>query len=219
MTERARVTAARPRFRGLVHLGAFTVSLPLGVALSLAAPTALARTAAVAFPASVAAMFGVSSLFHRVHWEPVAKSRMAVLDHSMIYSLIAGTYTPFALLVLRSGWRAPVLAAVWTAAAAGIVAKLRWRTAPTWVAAGICIAIGWSAVIVLPQIVERIGLAGASLVVVGGAAYTTGAVVYVRRRPDPFPHTFGYHEVFHTLVVVAVLCQYAAISFFVVGPA
>jgi hemolysin III len=219
VTDDGRVAAERPRFRGLVHLAAFTISLPLGVALFLAAPTSLARAGAVAFAVSVAAMFGVGSLFHRVHWEPVAKSRMAVLDHSTIYSLIAGTYTPFALLVLRPGWRAPVLAAVWVAAAIGTAAKLRWRAAPTWVAAATCVAIGWSGVVVLPQIVDRIGLGGTSLMVAGGAAYTTGAIVYVRRRPDPFPRTFGYHEVFHALVVVAVLCQYAAISFFVVAPA
>ena len=211
--------AERPSLRGVTHLAAFTLSLPIGLALSLAAPTSIAREAAVAFAVSVAAMFGVSSLFHRVHWQPVAKSRMAVLDHSMIYALIAGTYTPIALLVLRPGWRAPVLAAVWTAAAAATAVKLRWRTAPTWVAAGLCVAIGWSAVVVLPQIVDRIGIVGASLMVAGGAAYTAGALVYVRRRPDPFPRTFGYHEVFHVLVVVAVACQYAAISFFVVAPA
>ncbi len=210
---------APPRLRGIVHLLAFPVTVPIGLVLALEAPSQLARAAAIAFAASVTAMFGASSLFHRVTWAPRAKDRMAVVDHAMIYALIAGTYTPFALLVLRSGWRIPVLASVWTLALAASAAKVRWRNPPAWVAPLTCVGIGWSAVVVFPQIVGRIGIGGASLLVAGGIAYTVGAVVYARRHPDPFPSTFGYHEVFHALVVVAVVCQYAAIAFFVLPAA
>ena len=204
-----------PRFRGVVHQWAFFLALPAGLALALTAPNEVARVAAIAFSTCVTAMFGVSSLFHRIRWTPVAKNRMAVVDHAMIYALIAGTYTPFALLVLRPAWRLPVLVSVWAVAIAAAATKSRWRNAPGWVAASTCIAIGWSAVVVFPQIVGQIGIAGASLLVAGGIAYTVGAVVYARQRPDPFPNTFGFHEIFHALVVVAVVCQYATIAFFV----
>ena len=206
---------AAPRFRGVVHQWAFFLALPAGLALALTAPNEVARVAAIAFSTCVTAMFGVSGLFHRIRWTPAAKNRMAVVDHAMIYALIAGTYTPFALLVLRPAWRLPVLVSVWAVAIAAAATKSRWRNAPGWVAASTCIAIGWSAVVVFPQIVGQIGIAGTSLLVAGGIAYTVGAVVYARQRPDPFPHTFGFHELFHALVVVAVVCQYATIAFFV----
>jgi hemolysin III len=210
-----KVVDGAPRLRGVFHLRAFYVAVPLGLVLALEAPTPLARIAAIAFALSVAAMFGTSSLFHRIPWSPGAKRRMAVLDHAMIYALIAGTYTPFALLVLRPGWRIPILAVVYAGSAAAIVAKVIWREAPSWVAAATCLTLGWIAVLVFPQIAARIGVGGTSLLAAGGVAYTVGAVVYARRRPDPFPATFGYHEIFHALVIVAVACQYAAIAFFV----
>jgi hemolysin III len=211
--------AEPPLFRGFVHLAAFVLAVPFGLVLVLAAPNALSRGAALIFALAVVGMFGVSTLFHRLRWTPAAKSRMAVLDHTMIYALIAGTYTPFALLVLRPGWSMPVLVAVWTAALIAGGAKIFWRNAPPWVAAVVCITIGWSALVVFPQIVARIGVVGASLLVAGGVAYTVGAVVYARRRPDPFPRTFGYHEIFHALVVIAVSCQFATVAFFVLPTA
>jgi hemolysin III len=204
-----------PRLRGVLHKVGFFVTLPAGLAIAIEAPTALARTAAIAFAASVTAMFGVGSLFHRIPWAPVAKNRMAALDHATIYLLIAGTYTPFALLVVQPAWRIPILAAVWGGVLVAIVAKLIWRNPPPRVAAATCIGLGWIAALVFPQILDRIGIAGASLLLAGGLAYTAGGLVYTRRHPDPFPATFGYHEVFHTLVVVAVICQYATVAFFV----
>jgi hemolysin III len=208
-----------PRLRGHLHKLGFVAAVPLGVALVLAAPTSLARGAAIAFAASVVSLFGVSSLFHRVNWSPAAKNRMALLDHTMIYALIAGTYTPFALLVLRKDWRIPILAAVWCGALAAVAMKTLWRNPPRWVAPVTCIGLGWIAIPALPQIVGRIGPGGTALLLAGGVAYTLGALVYLHRRPDPFPRTFGYHEVFHTLVVVAVMCQYATIAFFVLPSA
>jgi hemolysin III len=194
---------------------AFFVAVPLGIALALSAHGIVARAAAVAFAASVAAMFGVGSLFHRLSWTPRAARRMGRLDHAMIYALIAGTYAPIGLLVVHPSWRVPLLAAVWGGALLATVAKVAWPSAPVWVAPAVCIALGWLAVVVLPQIVQRIGFPGTLLLVGGGLVYTAGAVVYAQRRPDPIPHMFGYHELFHALVIVAVACQYASVAFFV----
>ena len=198
------------------HQLAFFVAIPVGIALTLSAHGALARTASIAFAASVISMFGVGTLFHRLTWTPRAARRIGHLDHAMIYALIAGTYAPIGLLVIHPGWRAPILTAAWGGTLLATAAKLAWRGAPTWVAPAVCIALGWIAILVLPQIVDRIGVAGTLLLVGGGLAYTTGAVVYARQRPDPVPHVFGYHELFHALVIVAVACQYAAVAFFVV---
>jgi hemolysin III len=133
----------------------------------------------------------------------------------MIYTLIAGTYTPFGFLVLHPGWRIPILSTVWGGALLAIAVHWCWPGRPTWLAAALGIALGWIAVIAFPQIVGRIGVPGSVLLVAGGVAYTLGAIVYARERPDPVPHVFGYHEVFHGLVVVAVVCQYSTIAFFV----
>jgi hemolysin III len=198
------------------HQLAFFVALPLGVALTLSAHGVVARTATIAFAASVVSMFGVGTLFHRLSWTPVAARRIGHLDHAMIYALIAGTYAPIGLLVIHPAWRVPVLAAAWGGALLATAAKLAWRGAPTWVAPAVCVGLGWIVVVVLPQIVDRIGVLGTLLLVGGGFAYTIGAVVYARRRPDPIPDVFGYHELFHALVIVAVACQYAAVAFFVV---
>lgn len=207
--------ATPPRFRGIAHLIAFVVAAPAGVLLVVQAKTGLAQLVAVVFSASVAAMLGVSSLFHRRQWTPVRKRRMGILDHAMIYVLIGGTYTPIALFVLHADWRAPILTVVWGGGAVAALVKLLRPNAPAWAAAATCVGLGWISVVVLPQIVGRIGFGPASLLIVGGVAYTAGAVVYARRRPDPFPHAFGYHEIFHCLVVVAVACQYVTIGLFV----
>ncbi len=204
-----------PRLRGVLHLFGFFLTLPLGLLLVLSQPPGVAEVAALVFAASVTAMFGASSLFHRIRWRSARKSRMAIVDHAMIYALIAGTYTPFALLVLHPGWRLPVLATAWGGALVATGAKLVFRDAPAWVAASICLSLGWIAAIIFPQIVERIGLEGSVLLAAGGLAYTIGALVYARRRPDPFPTTFGYHEIFHALVVIGVACQYTTVAFFV----
>ena len=141
---------------------------------------------------------------------------MRRLDHAGIYLLIAGTYTPVSVLVLRGAWRPAVLAIVWSGALAAITLNFTWAAAPRWLAPVIAITLGWVAIVALPQLVGALPAVAVALLIAGGFAYTCGAVVYARRRPDPVPAVFGYHELFHALTVVAVACQYAAIAFFVV---
>jgi hemolysin III len=211
----AAASAVRPRFRGVSHRIAFFLTLPLGVALVLEVDTATGRAAAIAFGASVATMFGASALYHTVNWPDARRRWLRRLDHAGIYALIAGTYTPVGLLILKGHWRLAVLGIVWIGAATAIALKVLWVDGPKWLSAVFGIALGWVAVVAFPQIFDRVGVAGSVLVVIGGLAYTTGAVVYALRRPDPIPEVFGYHEVFHALVIVAVACQYSAIAFFV----
>ena len=141
---------------------------------------------------------------------------MRRLDHAGIYFLIAGTYTPVSVVVLRGAWRPAVLAIVWGGALAAIALNCAWVTAPRWLSALIAITLGWVAIVALPQLVDALPAVAVALLIAGGLAYTCGAVVYACRRPDPVPAVFGYHELFHALTVVAVACQYAAIAFFVV---
>ena len=205
----------RPRLRGLSHQIAFFAAVPAAVAVGLTTDGGVARVAGTAFASTVAAMFGVSSVFHRGSWTPQVARRLGRLDHAMIYGLIAATYAPIGLLVVHDGWRLLILATVWGGACLAAAIKIAWARAPRWVPAAIGIALGWAAVIVIPQIVDGIGVTGTALLLAGGIAYSVGAVVYVRRRPNPAPATFGYHEVFHALVIAAVACQYSTIVFYV----
>ena len=203
----------KPRLRGLSHAAAFLVALPLGVALVLEAETSLGRLAAIVFAASVVVMFGASGLYHSPTWPEGRRRWLRRFDHAGIYGLIAGTYTPFGLLVLRGNWRPVVLGIVWSGALAAVVFKFAWVDAPKWISAVIGIALGWVGVVVFPQLVNEIGVGGSLLVVAGGLLYTAGALVYALRRPDPYPAVFGFHEVFHVLVIAAVACQYSAVAF------
>jgi hemolysin III len=209
---------SRPRLRGVFHQYAFFASLLAGFPLVATAPPS-ARFAATAFAASVAAMFGVSAVYHRVTWRPRPRAWMARVDHATIYLLIAGTYTPYALLALSGAWRVVVLAVVWSGAAAAIVLKFAWVDAPKALAAALGVVLGWAGVVALPQLVKEVGAAASMLVLAGGALYTAGAVVYALRRPDPLPAVFGYHELFHAFVVAGVACHYASVAFFVVPSA
>jgi hemolysin III len=206
----------KPRLRGLSHQWAFFVSLLTGTALVLAAPGEQATVACAVYAASVAGLFGASALYHRVTWSSArARAWMRRLDHSMIFLLIAGTYTPFALLALEGTLATAILIAVWAGALAGIVFKLAWIRAPKWLVTGVYVALGWVAVAAFPQLIERLGITATVLVALGGVLYTVGAVIYALRRPDPVPAVFGYHEVFHALVIAAAALQYAAVAFFV----
>jgi hemolysin III len=206
----------KPRLRGVSHQWAFFVSLVTGAALVLAAPSGRAALATSIYAVSVAGLFGASALYHRISWASATTRRwMRRLDHSMIFLLIAGTYTPFALLALRGPLATAILIVVWSAAAAGIVLKLVWIDAPKTLVAVIYVALGWVALAAFPQMIARIGVTATMLVAAGGVLYTVGAVVYALRRPDPVPAVFGYHEVFHALVIVAAALQYAVVAFYV----
>src|SRR5437016_5142504 len=170
------------------------------------------RAVAAVFAGSVAACFGASALYHRVTWTPRARLWMRRVDHAGVYLLIAGTYTPVSLLVLGGAWRPAVLSIVWLGAGAAVALKFAWVAAPKWLAAVIGIALGWVAVLALPELVSRLNPVAVALLLVGGVAYTVGAVVYACRRPDPAPAVFGYHELFHALTVFAVACQYVEIG-------
>ncbi|TML20170.1 MAG: hypothetical protein E6G32_10770 [Actinobacteria bacterium] len=206
----------KPLLRGVLHQAAFAVSLVVGTLLVVGAEGGRHRLAAAVFAGSAAACFGASALYHRVTWTPHMRLWMRRVDHAGVYLLIAGSYTPVSLLVLRGAWRPVVLAVVWGGAVAAIVLKFVWVAAPKWLAVAIGIALGWVAVVALPQLATRLNPAAFVLLVVGGLLYTAGAVVYARRRPDPFPTVFGYHELFHALTIVAVACQYVAIAFYIV---
>jgi hemolysin III len=202
-----------PRLRGRLHQVAFLASIPAGVALLAAAGSGRARLAALVYVVSLAAMFGTSAALHRRRWSARAWLRMDRLDRAMIYVLIAGSYTPVILLALRPGWRVGFLVLVWTVAAAGIVLVLL-RTANPVVGVTrmvLYLGLGWTSVLLLPELVGTLGLGKVSLAVAGGLFYTLGVVVLVRRRPDPAPQVFGYHEVWHAFTLAAVVCHFAFI--------
>jgi hemolysin III len=215
VTEAATVDA-RPTLRGVLHAVAFAASCVVGVLFVAAAPSSRVLPAAV-FAVSASVMLGTSALYHRVAWRPRARSWMRRADHAGIFLLIAGTYTPVALIGLDGAWRTTILAVVWSGAAAATISKLCWVQAPKWLAAIAGIALGWAGVAALPQLARHEGLTPVVLLAAGGLAYTAGAIVYARRKPDPAPLVFGYHEVFHALTIVALAVQYVAVAFFVVG--
>jgi hemolysin III len=205
----------KPRLRGFSHAGAFFVSLPLGLLLVLGADTGLGVVAASLFAASVVAMFGASAIYHTPNWREAPRRWLRRVDHAGIYGLIAGTYTIFGLLVLDGYWQPVLLGVVWTGALAAIAFKFAWLDAPKWISAAIGVALGWIGVVVAPQLLGEIGVGASLLVLAGGVLYTVGALVYALRRPDPYPAVFGFHEVFHVLVIAAVACQYSAVALFV----
>jgi hemolysin III len=208
--------AVKPRLRGVSHQYAFFVSLACGVGLILAASDGRARIAAAIYAAAVSALLGTSALYHRVTWRPGPRRWMRRLDHSMIFVLIAGTYTPVALLALSGPLAKAILIAVWAGAAAGVAFKLVWFDAPKWTFAAVYVALGWVSVAVFGELPATIGWLGLAGLAAGGLLYTLGAVVYATERPNPNPRVFGYHEVFHALVIAAAGLHYAVIAFLVV---
>ncbi len=209
--------SGKPRLRGVTHEWAFFISLPLGLGLVLSAPSGRAALAAGIYALSVALLFGASALYHRISWASEAARRwMRRVDHSMIFVLIAGTYTPFALLALDGTLATAILIAVWVGAGAGIVMSLLWPDAPKWLLAVVYVALGWVAIAAFPAMLDRLGITAMAMVAAGGALYTAGAVIYATRRPNPSPTVFGYHEIFHALVIGAAALQYAVVAFYVV---
>lgn len=206
----------RPRLRGVLHQWACLGSLAFGALLLWRAPTPRATVAAAVYAASVTGLFGVSALYHRVTWSAGPRRWMRRLDHAMIFLLIAGTFTPVCALGVGGSLGTTLLAVVWSGALAGIVLQLAWIDAPKWVTASVGVVLGWVGVVALPALVARTGWPPTLLIVAGGLLYSVGAVVYARQRPNPVPAVFGYHEVFHALVVLAALCQWVAVAGWVV---
>jgi hemolysin III len=209
------IAAVKPKLRGVSHEWAFFISLGLGVALIVAAETPKATLAVAIYAVSLSALLGTSALYHRVNWaRPDVRRWMRRLDHSMIFFLIAGTYTPFALLALNGPLADAILVVVWIGAIAGAVVEMVWIDHPKWVAALIYMSLGWVAAVAFPGLWGEIGLGGTMLVALGGLLYTAGAVVYATQRPNPNPRVFGYHEVFHLFVILAAAAHFVAIAFF-----
>ena len=205
---------AKPKLRGVFHeLGAYA-AVALGIPLVVTAEDGRARLAATVFAACLVVCFGISALYHRPTWRPGVRGWLRRLDHAGIFLLIAGTYTPFGLLVLSTGWAIPVLSVVWAGALAAILLNLTWPGSPKWLSAAIGLALGWVAVVATSQLL-KLDVAGLALVLAGGLLYSAGAVVYARGRPDPAPSVFGYHELFHVLTLGAAGCMYAAVAFYV----
>lgn len=204
--------SVKPRLRGWLHLGTFPLALAGGIVLIALAPHGTARLAATAYAVTSWMLFGVSALYHRGRWSGRVHAMLKRLDHANIFLVIAGTYTPFALLALRSGPGNAVLAVVWAGAAAGVLFRVLWVHASRWLYTPLYLALGWVAVFVVPGLMRGAGVAVLVLVVVGGLLYTLGAVVYGLKRPDPSPRWFGFHEVFHAFTVAAYALQYVAVS-------
>ncbi len=204
-----------PRMRGWIHFWSFIgAAIAAAVLVTLAASTVSARAAVgtAVYGVTVCGLFGVSALYHRRLWRtPQAKMWMKRLDHSMIFVFIAGSYTPFALLCMPERTGNIVLAVVWIGAALGVAVKMAWPDAPRWLGVALYLALGWVAVFVLPDLLHHAGVAALVLLLVGGLFYSLGGVTYGARWPNPWPSTFGFHEVFHAATVLAALCHYIAI--------
>ena len=211
----AEVIAVKPRMRGLSHYYAFFISLATGSLLVATAPRGLATWTAIVYALSVSALLGASSLLHRGSWTPGQARILTKLDHTCIYLLIAGTYTPISLIAMSGVIRVLVFSVVWLGAFVGIALEWVWYRPPRgWVTTNY-IVVGWVAVIALPQLWTSLGVAGFLLVLLGGVSYTVGAVIHAAQRPDPWPEVFGYHELFHVFVLVALVLHFAAIAFVV----
>jgi hemolysin III len=213
--EAAEAELVKPVLRGVIHQVAFFVSLASGLALILVAPTTGSAVVMAVYAVSISSLFGTSTLFHRRTWGPVGRRRMRRADHSTIFLAIAGTYTAVAGIALDGWARTTLLAIAWAGALLGIAIRQLWLDAPKWVITIPYVTVGWAAVVVLPQLERALGAAGFTLVLLGGLAYSAGAVVYAAKRPNPVPGVFGYHEVFHACTVVGAVLHYVAIAFFV----
>jgi hemolysin III len=203
---------SKPRLRGVIHQWSLLAAVPAGVVLVAVADGTRARLATAVYAVAMASMLGASALYHRVSWKtPRGRALARRIDHAMIFVFIAGSYTPFALLSFEGWVTEVVLICVWTGAALGLIVNVAWIDAPKWVTAPAYLLVGWVGVIAAPQLFGEVGVAGAVLLIVGGALYTLGALTYATHWPNPFPRTFGFHEVFHLLVTAAVAVQLVAV--------
>ncbi|MEV4837257.1 hemolysin III family protein [Nonomuraea sp. NPDC049486] len=204
--------SVKPILRGWLHAGALPVTMIAGIMLVALGPTLQARLASAVYAITSGLLFGISATYHRGTLGPRLAEWLRRFDHANIYLIIAGTYTPFALLALDGAARIAVLAVTWGGALAGVLFRVLWMGAPRWLYTVLYLALGWTAIFVMPQLLRGAGVAAVVLVAVGGVFYSAGAVVYGLRRPDPSPRWFGYHEVFHAFTLAAYLVQYVAVS-------
>jgi hemolysin III len=212
---RAAVAFVKPRLRGVLHELAFPISLLGGAWAILHAPAGTARLSTSVYAATLSACLGVSALYHRGPWSERVRTWLRRLDHATIFMLIAGTFTPIAVIAL-SGWLSTAtLAVVWGGAVAGSLLNTFWSDAPVVLEVGPYIAIGGFGVVLMPRLLGNVGPVGVGLLALGGVAYITGAIIYARQRPDPWPRTFGFHEIFHSLVIAAAVLQWIVITHWV----
>jgi len=202
----------RPLLRGVSHAWAFWPALAAAIVLVALAPTGIARAAAAVYGFGLCALFAASSTYHRWRWHPRWRPLLRRIDHSTIFVFIAASYTPVALLVMHGTLRWVILAAVWAGALGGVILSVAWITAPRVLGAACYLLLGWVAVAALPQLVHRLPVAPLVLLAAGGVLYTLGAIVYATQRPDPWPRTFGFHEVFHALVIAAAVVHFVAMA-------
>src|SRR3954452_17843835 len=201
----------KPRLRGRIHQVAACLAVPAGVALFFVAAGPRAHVGAAVYGVTLVLLYGISSSYHVHHWEPGARMRWRRADRAMIYVFIAGSYTPLCLLVLHGPVAAGVLAGVWAGAALGVASQVSARFSRFRLTHALYIVLGWMVVIGLPQLLNGLSGTQLALLAAGGLVYTLGSIVLATRWPDPRPTVFGYHEVWHTMVVVACVCHYVLI--------
>ncbi len=202
----------RPLLRGALHTVAAAAAIAGGVYLLLIAESTRGYVSAAIFAASLVLMYGTSATYHRVRWRPPSRAVMKRLDHSMIFVLIGGTYTPFCLIVLNNAWGISMLSIIWGVAAAGIFLKIVWPGVPRHLSVALYVTLGWLAVAPAAELAAQLSDSAVALLIAGGALYTIGGVAYALRKPDPWPRVFGYHEVFHLFVVAGSGAHYLVVA-------
>ena len=211
------VSEKKPTWRGWIHAGTFPLTVAAGIVLICLAHGAPAKWASAVFMLTSMMLFGISALYHRFNWSPQTKVMLKRFDHANIFLLIAGTYTPLAVNALPPDKGILLLTLVWIGAGLGIIFRVFWVHAPRWLYVALYILLGWAAMMYIVDLVQA-NVATMVLVVVGGLAYTVGAVIYGMKKPNPIPGVFGFHEIFHTLTVLAFLCHWTAILLIVINP-
>jgi hemolysin III len=202
----------RPLLRGLSHAYAFWVALAAAIVLAILVPAGTPRVASIVYGTGLCGLFAASGTYHRWRWNPRWRPLLRRIDHSTIFVFIAASYTPVALLVMHGTLRWVILAAVWSGALVGVVLSVAWITAPRVLSAACYLALGWTAVFAMPQMLDALDVAPLVLLAIGGLLYTIGAIVYATKRPNPWPSTFGFHEIFHALVILAAAVQFIALA-------